>query len=259
MSTPATIPETPLIKFLFILGVFIACVITIQVFIKLVPMLFSTNSPYLIRGMVPGNTPITISQDPNTHGSIPLSRSDNKDGIEFSYSVWVNLTDVESSSNQYKHIFNKGEQNIDVDSGINTPNNSPGLYISPNTNEIVIIMNTYQVINEEIKIPNFPMNKWVHIVIRIMNNALDVYINGALAKRHILSGVPKQNYGNVYVAANGGFSGNLSNLQYFNYALQPGDILGITNNGPNLRVSKSSTTTGTQAEPPYLSFQWYVN
>ena len=259
MSTPPTIPESPLVKFFFILGVFIACVIVIQVFIKVVPMLFSTNSPYLIRGMIPGNTPVVISQDPHTHGSIPLSRSDNKDGIEFSWSVWLNVTDVGSSSNQYKHIFNKGELNIDVDSGINTPNNAPGLYISPNTNEIVVIMNTFQVINEEIKIPNFPMNKWVHVVIRVMNNALDVYVNGALAKRHILSSVPKQNYGDVYVASNGGFSGNLSDLRYFNYALQPGDILGITDNGPNLRVSRTSSTTGSAAKPPYLSFQWYVN
>jgi len=259
MSTPATIEETPVVKFLFILGVFIACVIIVQLFIKVVPLIFSTNSPYLIKGLIPGNTPIVISQNPDTEGAVPLSRSDNKEGIEFSWSIWLNITDVESSSNQYKHIFNKGEQNIDVDSGMNTPNNSPGLYISPNTNELVVVMNTFQVINEEVKIPNFPMNKWAHVVIRIMNNAMDIYVNGALSKRHILSSVPKQNYGDVYVAANGGFSGNLSDLRYFNYALHPGDILGITNKGPNLTASKLNATTGKQAEPPYLSFQWYIN
>lgn len=259
MSTQESIPESPLVKFLFILGVFIACIIIIQVFIKLVPLLFSTSSPFLVKGLLPGNYPITISQDPDTQGSVPLTRSDNKDGIEFTWSVWVNLTDVQSTSNQYKHIFNKGEQNIDVDTGMNTPNNAPGLYISPNTNELVVVMNTFHVINEEVKIPNFPMNKWAHVVIRIMNNALDIYVNGALSKRHILSSVPKQNYGDVYVAANGGFSGNLSNLRYYNYALHPGDILGITDKGPNLTVSKLSQTTGKQATPPYLSFQWYIN
>ena len=259
MSTQESIPETPLVKFFFILGVFIACVIVIQVFIKIVPVLFSTNSPYVVKGLLPGNFPITISQDPYSQGAVPLSRSDNKEGIEFSWSIWVNLTGVESTANQYKHIFNKGEQNIDVDSGMNTPNNAPGLYISPNTNELVVIMNTFQVINEEVKIPNFPMNKWAHVVIRVMNNALDIYVNGALSKRHILSGVPKQNYGNVYIAANGGFSGNLSDLRYFNYALHPGDILGITDKGPNLKVSKLSKNTGSQATPPYLSFQWYIN
>jgi len=259
MSTTETIPETPVVKFLFILGVFIACVIIIQVFIKVIPVLFSTNSPYLVKGLLPGNTPIVIHQDPDLEGAVQVSRSDNEEGIEFSWAIWLNITDVESSSNQYKHIFNKGEQNIDVDTGINTPNNAPGLYISPNTNELVVIMNTYQVINEEVKIPNFPMNKWAHVVIRVMHNALDVYVNGALSKRHILSSVPKQNNGDVYIASNGGFSGNISNLRYYNYALHPGDILGITNKGPNLTVSKLSSTTGKQAEPPYLSFKWYVN
>jgi hypothetical protein len=140
---------------------------------------------------------------------------------------------------------------------MNTPNNAPGLYISPNTNELIVVMNTFNVINEQVKIPNFPMNKWVHVVIRDTNNALDVYINGALAKRHILTSVPKQNHGDVYVSSNGGFAGNLSDLRYYNYALQPGQIATIANKGPNLTANKNNTTLG--SVPPYLSFQWYTN
>jgi hypothetical protein len=261
VSMPFEVPDmdesSPLVRFLFILLVFVACFIFIQAFIKLVPLLFATDSPYLIKGFVPGNTPLTISQDPSAKDSIPIQRSDNESGIEFSWSVWLNITDVDSTNHQYKHIFHKGEQHIDTDTGINSPNNAPGLYISPNTNELVVIMNTFKVINEEIKIPNFPMNKWVHVLIRNTNNALDVYINGALAKRHILSSVPKQNNGNVYVSSNGGFSGNLSDLRYFNYALSPGKIISITNGGPNLKANKNNTTMG--SVPPYLSFQWYTN
>jgi hypothetical protein len=168
----------------------------------------------------------------------------------------LNITSVESTNDQYKHIFHKGEQHIDIDSGMNTPNNAPGLYISPNTNELIVVMNTFNVINEQVKIPNFPMNKWVHVIIRNTNNALDVYINGALAKRHILTSVPKQNHGDVYVSSNGGFAGNLSDLRYYNYALQPGQIATIANKGPNLTANKN-TTLG--SVPPYLSFQWYTN
>ena len=207
--------------------------------------------------MVPGNVPLVIQQDPSISGAIPIERSDNKDGIEFTWSVWINITDV-GKSGQYQHIFHKGEQNIDTENGLNFPNNAPGLYVSPHTNELTVIMNTFNVINEEIKIPNFPMNKWVHVVIRVMNNnALDVYINGALAKRHILSSVPKQNYGNVYVASNGGFSGNLSNLRYFKYAVQPGELMSLTDAGPNLTVNSKSVALN--SAPPYLSMQWYTD
>lgn len=245
-------------RFIFIILLLIGTIILIQVFINVVPWLMSTNSPYLVKGMIPGNASVVIHQDQNLSGAVPIERSNNgQSGIECSWSVWLNITDVSSSTQQYKHVFHKGEQNIDTDTGMNFPNNGPGLYISPNTNELVVIMNTFSVINEEIKIPNVPMNKWVNVVIRIMNNTVDVYVNGALAKRHVLSSVPKQNYGNVYVASNGGFSGNLSDLRYYNYALQPGEILSIANGGPNLTVNKNSTVLN--SKPPYLSLQWYTN
>lgn len=248
----------PFSKFVFLILLLIGFIVALNIMMMLMNYLFHSSSPYLVKGMVPGNVSMVIQQDPSISGAVPVERSENKDGIEFTWSVWVNINDIGNKTNQYQHIFHKGEQNIDTDTGLNFPNNAPGMYISPNTNELVVIMNTYAVINEEIKIPNFPMNKWVHVIIRVMkNNALDVYINGALAKRHILSSVPKQNYGNVYIASNGGFTGNLSNLRYFKYAVQPGELLSITDAGPNLTVNSKSVAL--TSVPPYLSMQWYTD
>ena len=248
--------DDPFSKFLFIILLLIGFIILMNVGMTLITMMLSSNKPFLVKGLVPGNVPMVIQQDPSIKGAVPVERSDNQDGIEFSWSVWVNITDVGTTA-QYQHIFNKGEQNIDSTTGLNFPNNSPGLYIAPSTNELVVIMNTFTTINEEVKISNFPMNKWANIIIRVMNNVIDVYVNGALSKRHILSGVPKQNYGNVYVASNGGFTGNLSNLQYFTYAVQPGEILSIANKGPNLTVNSKSTALN--SVPPYLALQWYTD
>jgi hypothetical protein len=165
---------------------------------------------------------LTFTQDPSIKGSKTAHRSQNaSDGIEFTWSVWI-LIDPSSTSQvnngQYKHVFHKGNSSI-AETGLNFPNNAPGLYIAPRTNALVVIMNTYDSINEEVVIPGIPMNKWVNVIIRCQNTTLDVYINGTIAKSHVLNGVPKQNYGDVYVAMNGGFSGYISNLQYFNYAL----------------------------------------
>jgi hypothetical protein len=101
-----------------------------------------------------------------------------------------------------------------------------------------------------------PLNKWVNVIIRLENTTLDVYINGTIVKRHILSGVPKQNYGDVYVTMNGGFNGNLSNLRYWNYALDVGEIQSIINSGPNL---KSVDKDMTQSMPHYFSLRWYFD
>jgi hypothetical protein len=247
----------PFSKFVFLIVVIFCFSILVNLGMYLTDKMLTVKNPYLIKGMISGNTAYTITQDPALSTSVIVERSNNENGIEFSWSVWINITDVDSSTNLYHHIFHKGELMINPETGVNSPNNAPGMYIAPSTNTLLVTMNTFKIINEEVTIPNMPMNKWVHVVIRVMkNNALDVYVNGALAKRHILSSLPKQNYGNVYVAANGGFTGNLSNLQYFQHALQPSEILALVNKGPNLT---SNTDQGALASsPPYLSPSWYT-
>ena len=66
-------------------------------------------------------------------------------------------------------------------------------------------------------IPNVPLQKWVNVIIRLKNTTLDTYVNGIISQSVVLDGVPKQNFGDVWVASNGGFSGYISNLWYFSY------------------------------------------
>ena len=48
--------------------------------------------------------------------------------------------------------------------------------------------------------------------IKPYSNKLDVFINGFLKKQLILNGIPKQNYGDVYINSFGGYDGFLSEL-----------------------------------------------
>ena len=251
--------DTPLQKFIVIISALIVFTIGMMIGINIIGYFTGpAANPYLVKGLIPGNYPLVIQQDPNIKNSIPIERADNQEyGLEFSWAIWLNISDL-GKTGEYQHIFHKGDNNIQSEGdniGMNFPNNAPGLYISPTSNELVVVMNTFTTINEEIKIPNIPLNKWLHLVIRVENNNLDVYVNGSLAKRHVLSGVPKQNYGNVNVALNGGFQGFISDLRYFGHALQPGEIVSIVNAGPNLTVASNQNNMGT---PPYLALQWYV-
>jgi hypothetical protein len=135
------------------------------------------------------------------------------------------------------------------------PNNAPGLYIAPNTNALVVVMNTFNVINEEIIIPDIPINKWVNIIIRCQNTTLDVYINGTIARSINLVGVPKQNYGDVYVAMNGGFDGYISNLWYYNYALGTAAIQNLVTKGPNTKMIGGNGLADKMYN--YLSLRWF--
>jgi len=119
-------------------------------------------------------------------------------------------------------------------------------------------MNSFTKIDERIEIKNIPLNKWVNVIIRVTKQKqLDVYISGTLVKRHILNGVPKQNYGDVYVSMNGGFSGNTSELRYFEKAISTSKIQSIVNKGPNKKFV-ADMNIGKDDTNKYLSTQWFL-
>jgi len=246
-------------KFSFLLLVIFMFILLLNVGISLISWLTKpTPSPKLINGMIDATQMVVFTQDPSLNGSATIYRSNNAtDGIEFTWSVWIFINNLQYLEGKYKHIFYKGNSNLDPN-GLNFPNNAPGLYIAPNTNSLVVMMNTFNNINEETIIPDIPLNKWVNVIIRCQSNKLDVYVNGTITRSVQLMGVPKQNYGDVYVAANGGFNGNISNLWYYNYALSTSEISNLVTNGPNTKMtSVSSSANDLSKDTDYLSLRWY--
>ena len=246
------------IKIAFLLLVIFGFVIFLRLGISLISYLLQpSESPKLIDGMVDGNQLIVFPQDPSSNGAVTIYRSVNaNEGIEFTWSVWVFIKDLQINSGIYKHIFSKGNSDLN-ENGLIQPNNAPGLYISKDTNSIIIIMNTFNVIDEQIEIPDIPLNKWVNVMIICRNKILDVYINGIITKSLTLVGVPKQNYGDVYVAMNGGFNGYISNLWYYDHALGVLAIQELVKKGPNTSMVDNSGMN--LKNPNYLSLRWYFD
>lgn len=243
-------------KFAFLLLVVFGFIILLRVGLSVIAYFFKpSDSPHLIDGMINASQMVIFPQDPTNNNSRTIYRSVNEnDGIEFTWSVWIFIDNLQTNSGIYKHIFSKGNSNL-KENGLIHPNNAPGLYIAPNTNSLVVMMNTFKVINEEIVIPDIPLNKWVNVIIRCKNTTLDVYINGTIARSVSLVGVPKQNYGDVYVGMNGGFAGNISNLWYYNYSLGTNAIQRIAENGPNTKMIGSDGMSDKMYN--YLSLRWF--
>ena len=86
------------------------------------------------------------------------------------------------------------------------------------------------------------------------NHILDVYINGKLKRSHQLSGVPKQNNGDLWVNINGGYNGYLSKLKYYNRALNFTELETMVKDGPAKVI-----TSDTGEIPPYLDDNWWFN
>jgi len=244
----------------FFILVVILFTIALRLGVAFLGFIFSSkNNVKLITGIVAGNSTQVFPQDPSIQNAKTIQRSNNaKGGIEFTWSVWINVTSL-STNNQYQNIFTKGNYGSS-ENGINTPNNAPGLYLAPNYNTLLFIMNTFEVINEEILVPDLPMNKWVNVVMTCQNKTINIYINGVIAKSQDLIGVPKQNYGDVYVALGGGFNGYLSNLWYWNSTLGVVDIQRLYEKGPNTRSFNANLDMyKNKNRSNYLSLNWYLN
>jgi hypothetical protein len=243
-------------KFAFLILILFVFIILLKIGVYVIGWFYKPSaSPHLINGMVDATQMIIFPQDPSNNNAVTIFRSINENqGLEFSWSVWILISNLQDNSGIYKHIFSKGNSNLN-ENGVVSPNNAPGLYIAPDTNALVVMMNTYKVINEEIVIPDIPMNKWVNVILRCQGTKLDVYINGTIARSINMVSVPKQNYGDVFVAMNGGFNGYISNLWYYNYSLGTAAIQQIVARGPNTKMIGSSGLNDKSRD--YLSLRWF--
>lgn len=254
-------------KFSFLFLILFIFIIILNLGIQIIGYFMNpSKSPYIVKGMLDGKNSQIISQNPNDSNSIPITRSNNEvGGIEFTWSLWLLLKN-NSNDNKYKNIFNKGDSFYSNDNGkgngISLVNNGPGLYLSSmadNQNKLHVVMDSVNPSDGPsiIDIDGLPFNKWFHVVIRVKNKILDVYVNGTIASRQVMNFVPKQNYNDINICQNGGFDGLLSNLQYHNRAISAPEINYIVVNGPTTTQSKLDIAVNSVI-PYFLSNSWYT-
>lgn len=241
---------------IFLIFMIVVFIVFLRIGSALLSYLFSLNGhAKLVNGMISANKQVVISQDPSIDGSILVERSSNqKGGIEFTWSVWC-FFDVVRTTKMYNNIFVKGTNDFS-DSGISKVN-CPGVYIS-NIGELCIVVNTFTEINKIITIPNIPLSNWVQIVITCQDKTMNIYLNGILIKSVILLNVVNQNYGDVYVGSNNGFSGLISNLWYWNKSLSVLEVQKLYSVGPSTRSKDGINDYKNIPKSNYLSLSYYM-
>jgi hypothetical protein len=231
---------------------------------------YVNTSPYFVsdikEGTISKKIPSYMIQQP----------TDSQYGSEFTYTFWLFVNDTNFASDSasascsasqgnplLKHIFHKGSNDFySQDNKFHYPIlQSPGVWLYPNTNKLGINFNTYNNIVETCDIGNIPLNMWVNITIILIGNSVDVYVNGNLKKRQKLEGVPKLNYGDLYINNWNGFLGYISKLRYFNYAIQPYILDEIYKNGPGTSFDSnpSLAQASAQLSPKYRMTTGYPN
>jgi hypothetical protein len=179
---------------------------------------YEQNNPILLGYTKDAKVPIVVDGS-----KIPKTQV----GDEWSYSFWIFINDYDYQYNQPKFILTTGQSN-----GSSV---APGIFLGPQNSDLLIKVNTMVTPTSEISfngddlvVRDLPLQRWINIVVTYNNKVVSVFLNGKLTKSKLLdSPAVNLNSSKVSINPNNGFSGQISNLQYFNHELSPYDIYKI--------------------------------
>jgi hypothetical protein len=193
-------------------------------------------------------TDIVYNKKPYDCSIVGLTISNKKlpkdlNGGYFTYSFWIylNSDDNKVKNNntwtnyrykEWKSIFYRGNA-IDNSGDLSTLIQYPGFWLTPVTNNLVIVFQTNNYV-ERIELLNIPLNTWTQISVVVQAKSVSVYLNGLLDRTlNLYQNITIMNGYNLYIAndklastkkSQSGFPGFLAELIYYNYALSPYDI-----------------------------------
>lgn len=215
----------------------------------------------IVDGLKNAERRFVISNDPSNKSYINIPRSYNEEnGIEFTYQFWLLVDNWTIRQGVNKHVFHKGNEihskksDDSKDDGKDDFDypllNAPGVYLDPNKNILKIIMNTFDDPgnDEPLEVPNIPIGKWVLITITLEGQILKAYQNGYLIQSKVLKSYPRQNNSPIWINDMNGFSGFISKLRYYNYAVPQNEIEAYVSAGPTLSACLSGRDV-----PKYIS------
>ena len=249
-ETAETIQESSILMTLVKVALGVLALIILLHIAKTLYLKYNANqleAPYLLDGSKNAKNSMVISQNPEHTNYIPINRSTDKDGIEFSYQFWYLLNDISYKKGEWKHIFHKG--NVKAH-----PHRAPGVFIHPDKHSLRVYMNTQHNILEYLDIDGLPVKKWLHIAVVLRNKELNVYVNGYLKVKKQLESLPRQNDEDLWINLFGGFEGYLSRLRYHTYAMSFEEIDNAIRLGPS-----EDACVDSGERPPYLDDSWWFS
>ncbi len=250
------ISKIPNKKVLFLIGIvalgIVIAVVSIVIVLRFIKIGGLLNK-CIIKGVKSGKTSLVIRQSGAGPKQI-LKTMDMNKGLEFTYSLWININSLEyNKDKKLKPIFYKSQKETLVD--VSDGDYAPGVFLL-DTNTLRIAMQTG--LNEAkkmefIDVDNIPLKKWFHLGLFIKQQSMDVYINGQMLQSKRFTVPPSQNDGNLYITTDGGFDGTISNMKFFAYRISYDKLNKILKDGPQ---------TGRKCEtddlPPYFHDKWWI-
>lgn len=224
---------------ILILGIVIILVLAWYIYNR-----FFSGIDTLTTGQISLNTTAPIAP-------ISVSKLTYPNATRYAYGVWVYINSW--NSNATKIIFSrKNDMIVYLDKMTGTLNcimsptgNNPDV-ITGNGNEQSAVINITN---------NFPLQKWVYIVVNVDNTIVDIYLDGKMVKSLQIKQVTPDITSDLYIG--NGYDSILTYLQRWSYALDPQTVWNSYMNGngssmlsqvgayhANLQISQNNTVQG---------------
>lgn len=152
----------------------------------------------------------------------------NKNSNNYAYSIWFFVSDWQYRLSSKKTLIKRSSN------GASNASN-PYIYLDSHTNDIHIQIETVGAShsNQDCSIRNFPLQRWVNLIVSLNGRTLDVYLDGKLVRTCILPGVAKPvGESDIEITPGGGFAGWTSRLKYWANPLNPQQAYNVYKEGP---------------------------
>lgn len=192
-------------------------ILLIVIILLVIHFFRGTNSH--LSGLNPGNKLVKI----------PSSKiASNKNSNNYAYSIWFYVSD-------WQYRLSSDKALIDRKSNGGNSYSNPHISLASHTNDIKINVETVggNNSNNNCSIRNFPLQRWVNLIVSLNGRTLDVYLDGKLVRTCILPGVAKPiGESDIDITPGGGFSGWTSRLKYWAKPLNPQEAYNVYKEGP---------------------------
>ena len=176
---------------------------------------------------------------PATHAHrVPARKlGKNSGSSDYAYSMWFYVEDWNYRYGEDKRVLARAPKaNWGPDQA------SPHIYMDGKTNDLSIRIECYPTPDAtaaghrssagNCAVENFPLQRWVNIIVSVYGRTLDIYMDGKLFRTCVLPNVAKVHADDdVYITTGGGFKGYTANYQYWSQAVNPQEAYNIYRSG----------------------------
>jgi hypothetical protein len=204
--------------------------------------------------------------DGKTRTIIPAGDAPSTGGADWGLQYWMYISDWNYKFGSDKEVVRRIAPN-------NPGITAPRIFLSPAENTLNVRVSIYPADNTAgasapgagttgdsftCSVENVPLQSWFSVSVTVFQRNMDIYINGRLVKSCVIPGIPKPAVGDIILNENGGFSGSVCNLNWYNMMLAPEDARSFHGKGTNCAPPAEAGATPVDKDSLFITLFGYT-